>query len=169
MQSKGESMMDIGERVAAMETRLRAAEDQLEIMRLLNTYGPAVDSGSADAAAALWLDDGIYDAGGVTRFTPEALVQMYNDTGHQGLVHTGVSHLTATPRIEVTGDEAEAVAYSFVILRRGEEWFIMRGAINHWALVRTAEGWRIKERFNRVLDGTPGSHEVMRRALPTGA
>ena len=158
--------MSIEERLTALETRLRAAEDQLEILRLLNTYGPAVDSGSAEAAANLWVEDGIYDAGGVTRFTPEALITMYNDEGHQGLVHTGSSHLTATPRIEVNGDQAEAVAYSFVVVKRGEEWFIMRGAINHWQLVRTARGWRIKERFNRVLDGTADSHEVMRRALP---
>ncbi|GGC13240.1 hypothetical protein GCM10011494_35140 [Novosphingobium endophyticum] len=157
--------MDTEERFTALETRLRAAEDQLEILRLLNTYGPAVDSGSAQAAADLWVEDGIYDAGGVTRFTPEALVTMYNDEGHQGLVHTGSSHLTATPRIEVNGDHAEAVAYSFVVVKRGEEWFIMRGAINHWQLVRTARGWRIKERFNRVLDGTAESHDVMRRAL----
>lgn len=159
--------MSIEDRLTALETRLRSAEDQLEIIRLLNTYGPAVDSGSAEAAIGLWTQDGIYDAGGVTRFTPEALVTMYNDTGHQGLVHTGSSHLTATPRIEVNGDEAEAVAYSFVVVRRDDEFYIMRGAINHWHLVRTAQGWRIKERLNRVLDGTPESHEVMRRALTT--
>ena len=158
--------MSIENRLAALEARLRAAEDQLEILRLLNTYGPAVDSGSAEAAADLWTADGIYDAGGVTRFTPDALIKMYNDDGHQGLVHSGVSHLTATPRIEVNGDEAAAVAYSFVVLRRGEEWFFMRAAINHWHLVRTTAGWRIKERFNRVLDGTADSHDVMRRALP---
>jgi hypothetical protein len=158
-------MADLEERLIAIESRLRNAEDQLEIIQLLNTYGPAVDSGSAEAAANLWLDDGIYDAGGVTRFTPDALVRMYNDTGHQELVHTGVSHLTATPRIEVNRDTAQAVAYSFVVLRRGEEWFIMRGAINHWSLMRTPDGWRIKERFNRVLDGSSQSHDVMRRAL----
>lgn len=101
----------------------------------------------------------------MTRFTPDALVKMYNDTGHQELVHTGSSHLTATPRIEVNGDEAEAVAYSFVVVKHDDEFYIMRGAINHWQLVRTAQGWRIKERLNRVLDGTPESHEVMRRAL----
>jgi hypothetical protein len=157
--------MDLEERLLAIEARLRSAEDQLAIIRLLNTYGPAVDSGSAQAAADLWVEDGIYDAGGVTRFTPDGLVAMYNDEGHQGLVHAGVSHLTATPRIEVHGDTAEAVAYSFVILRRETEWFIMRGAINHWSLVRTDKGWRIQERLNRVLDGTLQSHEVMKRAL----
>ncbi|MEW9856697.1 nuclear transport factor 2 family protein [Novosphingobium sp. M1R2S20] len=159
--------MSIEDRLTMLENRLRAAEDQLEILRLLNTYGPAVDSGSAEIAADLWTEDGIYDAGGVTRFTPDALIKMYNDVGHQNLVHTGSSHLTATPRIEVHGDQAEAVAYSFVVVKRDDEWFIMRGAINHWQLVRTAQGWRIKERFNRVLDGTSESHEVMRRALPS--
>jgi hypothetical protein len=157
--------MTIEERLAALESRVRAAEDQLEIIRLLNTYGPAVDSGSAEAAAGLWTNDGVYDAGGVTRFTPDGLIKMYHEAGHQGLVHTGVSHLTATPRIEVNGDEAQAVAYSFVVLRRGKEWFIMRGAINHWDLVRTENGWRIRERLNRVLDGTHESHDVMKRAL----
>lgn len=45
--------MSIKDRLIALETRLRAAEDQLEIIRLLNTYGPAVDSGSAKAAIGL--------------------------------------------------------------------------------------------------------------------
>jgi hypothetical protein len=161
--------MSIEERLEQIEARLRAAEDQLEIIRLLNTYGPAVDSGAAEEAAALWTADGIYDAGGVTRFTPEALISMYNDTGHQALIHEGSSHLTATPWIELRGDQAEAVAYSFVVRRRDDEWFVMRAAINHWQLVRTAVGWRIRERFNRVLDGSADSHEVMKRALGGGA
>jgi hypothetical protein len=33
------------ERLAALETRLRVAEDKLEILDLLNSYGPLVDSG----------------------------------------------------------------------------------------------------------------------------
>ena len=39
--------MNIEERVAQLETRLRAAEDQLEIIRLLNTYGPTETSVTA--------------------------------------------------------------------------------------------------------------------------
>lgn len=156
--------MSVEARLAAVECRLRAAEDQLEIIRLLNSYGPLVDSGSADAAAALWVEGGIYDAGGVSRLVaPDDLVAVYEGEGHKGLVATGASHFTGTPRITVDGDRAEAVAYSFVILREGERWFLFRAAINHWRLVRTPEGWRIEERFNRVLDGSEDSHEVMRR------
>ena len=157
--------MTIEDRLHALEARLCAAEDQLEIMRLLNSYGPLVDSGSAEEASRLWVEDGHYDVGGGPRFTPAELSAMYRDEGHMGLVQTGCSHLTATPRITVDGDAATAVAYSFVVLREGERWFIFRASINDWTLTRTEQGWRIVERFNRVLNGSPESHEVMRKVL----
>jgi hypothetical protein len=158
--------MSVEERLAALEQRLRAAEDQLEIIRLLNTYGPAVDSGASRAAAELWVEGGAYDAGGVKRFiAPKDLTDMYDDTGHQDLIHTGSTHLTATPRITLHGDTAEAVAYSYVVKKEGDRWFIWRAAANYWTLVRTEKGWRIKERFNRVIDGSKASHETLRRAL----
>ena len=90
---------------------------------------------------------------------------MYESEGHMGLVHAGVSHLTATPRIAVDGDSARAVGYSFVVLKEGDRWFVWRGAINEWTLERTAEGWRIRERFNRTLDGSAESLETMRKVL----
>lgn len=158
--------MDIETKLAGLETRLRAVEDQLEILQLLNSYGPLVDSGSAGEAAELWVTGGGYDFGGGARIeAPHDLVAMYEGESHMSLVNTGVSHLTATPRITVDGDAAEAVGYSFVILREGDHWYVWRGAINHWTLVRTPEGWRIKERLNRVLDGSPESRDVMRKAL----
>lgn len=158
--------MSVEERLAALEDRLRAAEDQLEIIRLLNTYGPAVDSGASKEAAALWIEGGAYDAGGVTRFVaPKDLIDMYDGDGHQDLIHTGATHLTATPRITLRGDTAEAVAYSYVMKKENDRWFIWRAAANHWSLVRTPEGWRIKERYNRVIDGSKASHETLRRGV----
>jgi hypothetical protein len=165
--------MSIEDRLSALETRLRAAEDQLraahdqlEIIRLLNTYGPAVDSGASRPAAQLWVEAGTYDIGGGGRVTGhDQIAAIYDSEGHQGLIHQGVSHLTATPRITVNGDNAEAVAYSFVVLKRDSEWYFWRAAANHWSLVRTPQGWRIAERYNRVLDGSDASHETLRRAL----
>ena len=61
--------MNTEDRLVALETRLRAAEDQLEIIRLLNTYGPAVDSGASRPAAELWIEGGIYNIGGVGAVT----------------------------------------------------------------------------------------------------
>ena len=45
------------------------------------------------------------------------------------------------------GDTAQAVGYSFVVLKEGDRWFLWRAAINEWTLVRTPDGWRIKERY----------------------
>ena len=158
--------MGVEERLAALETRLRAAEDQLEIIGLINTYGPLVDSGESQAATHLWIEGGVYDMGGVARKTAyDEIAAVYDSEGHQNLIHTGCSHLTATPRITVNGDEAEAVAYSYVVLREGDRWFLWRASINHWTLIRTPEGWRIVERYNRTLDGSEDSHDTMRRVM----
>jgi len=73
--------------------------------------------------------------------------------------------MAATPKIAVHGDTADAVGYSLVIKREGERWFVWRAAINHWTLERTAQGWRVKEKYNRTIDGSDESHEVMKRIL----
>lgn len=162
--------MIIEDRLAKLEARLQNAEDQLEILRLLNSYGPLVDSGSSKEAAALWVDGGGYNfsggiSGGTRLEAPSQLVAMYETEGHKGLVNTGVSHFTGTPCITVTGDSAQAVGYSFVILKQDDRWFVWRGAINNWTLARTPEGWRIVERLNRTLDGSKDSHDLMRKVI----
>jgi hypothetical protein len=158
--------MHTEERLAALEKRLLAAEDQLEIIRLLNSYGPLVDSGESQAAAHLWVEGGVYEIDGREPTKAyDGLIAIYDGAGHQELIHIGASHLTTTPRITLKGDAAEAVAYSFVVRKRGDEWYFWRAAANHWTLVRTPEGWRIKERYNRVLDGSKESHDTLRRVL----
>jgi hypothetical protein len=162
--------MSIEDRLAALEARLLAAEDHLAILNLLNTYGPLVDSATAEPAGALWVDGGGYNfglnEGGTKRLeAPGEIADMYSWPGHLDLVNSGCAHLTATPKITVDGDEAQAVGYSFVVLHEGERWFLWRAAVNHWTLTRTDDGWRIAERFNRTLDGSPESHETMRKVL----
>ena len=162
--------MSIEDRVAALEARLRRAEDHLEILNLLNTYGPLVDSATGEPAGELWVKGGGYNftlpEGGDKRLeAPDEIAGMYGWQGHLDLVNTGCAHLTATPKITVDGDEAQAVGYSFVVLREGERWFLWRAAVNHWTLRRTPDGWRIVERFNRALNGSAESRETMRKVL----
>lgn len=160
--------MNQDERIALLERRLCAAEDQLAILNLLNSYGPLVDSGDAQAAAKLWVEGGGYNySGGNSNGTrleaPVELVKVYEGAGHMSLVGAGCSHLHATPVITVNGDHAVALGYSYVILKEDDRWFVFRAAINEWKLVRAAAGWRIAERFNRTVSGTEDSYEVMRR------
>ena len=162
--------MTAEDRLAVLEARLQAAEDHLAILNLLNTYGPLVDSATAAPAGELWVEGGGYNfgvpGGGTKRLSaPDEIAGMYSWPGHLDLVNTGCAHLTATPKITVDGDRAQAVGYSFVVLREDERWYLWRAAVNHWTLVRTPEGWRIEERFNRTLDGSPESHETMRKVI----
>jgi hypothetical protein len=162
--------LDYGERLQALEARLQAAEDQLEILALLNTYGPMVDSGEGEAASKLWVEGGGYSfSGGVSGGTrleaPSQLVEMYKSDAHMNLVNTGSAHFTGTPRIVMKGDTAEAVGYSFVVLREGDRWYLWRAAVNEWQLKRTPQGWRVVERINRTLNGTDESHDLMRKVM----
>ncbi len=146
--------------------RLQRVEDELAIMRLVATYGPAVDSGESDEAAALWTEDGAYDVGGQSRVVGrEQLAALYNGPGHQEIIAGGAGHITSTPAITLSGDTATAVAHSLVCRRREDSFYIWRLSANRWTLVRTEQGWRMQERMNRVLDGGTAARDVLREAF----
>ena len=157
--------MSLEARIEALEQRLQVAEDHLAIIRLLNSYGPMVDSGENEAAAQLWIEGGTYNVGGYHHLTADQMIDIWNSPEMKDIINTGSAHLTATPSITVDGDTAEALAYAFVVLKEGERWYLWRASVNHWTFVRTPDGWRIKERFNRPLDGSPESHDTLRRVL----
>jgi hypothetical protein len=162
--------MTTEDRIAALEARLQKAEDHLEIQNLLMSYGPLVDSATDKEAAELWVEGGGYnftkpDGDPMRLEAREELSGMYRWPHHVDLTTTGCAHLTATPKITVRGDEAEALGYSVVILREDERWFLWRAAVNHWTLTRTEDGWRIVERHNRPLNGSTESHDMMRKVL----
>jgi len=149
-----------------LEARLRAVEDQLAIMRLLAAYGPLVDAGECEAAAALWTPKGAYDIGDKHRAEGQAAIaDLYKNETHQGLIRRGSGHVTGMPFININGDMAEAVAHSFVLLRGDEGWSVWRASANHWDLRRDANGWRIAERRNRILDGSACSHAALRAGI----
>lgn len=156
--------MTVEARIAALEARLQAAEDQLAIIRLINSYGPAADSGSNEAAVSLWTEDGAYDVGDLGRMKGhDELIKIYESSGHQQVIRHGSAHLTATPRIMLDGDYATAVAYAFLIARNqtGSGYDIARASACHWTLSRTSAGWRIVERRNRLLDGSAAARAVL--------
>ena len=49
-------------RVTALEARVAQLQDELAVMRLINSWGPAVDTGSSQHAADLWAQDGVLDS-----------------------------------------------------------------------------------------------------------
>jgi len=154
---------DLRATVATLAARLRHVEDQLEIIQLVAQYGPSVDSGSADATAALWTDDGMFDAvGAITMRGHDEIAGMVNAAGHQSLILNGCGHVLTTPHVVVDGDEAYGRSYALNIrwdAASGRFW-VARVSANTWKWHRTPNGWRITERVNANLDGTP-EHRAM--------
>jgi hypothetical protein len=37
--------------------------------------------------------------------------------------------------------------------------------VNHWILVRTVKGWRVKERYSHAVNGSKKSHDLMRKVM----
>ena len=143
----------VEQRIAALEARLRQLEDERDIMRLIATYGPLVDAGAAAEVAALWTDDGIYDVDEVYLEGHEQLAAMVRSRAHQAWIRSGCAHVVGPARVTVTGDTAVAVCHSLMVVRDDEHFVVRRATANHWELVRTAAGWKVARRTNRVLDG----------------
>src|SRR5882724_1699794 len=84
--------------VARLADRVRALEDHVEIMQLAAQYGPAVDSGSGEAAAALWTEDGVFDAVPHRRMRGRGdIIGMVGGDGHQSLLSDGCGHVLTVP------------------------------------------------------------------------
>lgn len=141
-------------RLRALEERLSRQEDMTAILQLIAAYGPAVDSRDGPATAAIWAPEGSYDYGAGTLAGAEAVGCVVDAATHVAYVAAGCGHVLSLPRVWLDGDRAEAVNHSRVYLRDGEEWKVERCSANHWRFIRTAAGWRVESRQNRLLNGS---------------
>ncbi len=120
--------------VEALAAKVRALSDQLEITQLVAQYGPAVDSGSAEATAALWTEDGSFDAVPHLRMRGrDDIVAMVNG-GHQDLIRNGCGHVLTVPHVVVDGDEATGRSYALNIRwdSSADRFWVARVSANSW-------------------------------------
>lgn len=154
---------DIRERLARLEARE-------EIARLIASYGPAVDSGSARDTADLWEDHGRYAfstgddlANLVGR---DQIEEMVESSGHQGIIVGGSSHFLGPARIELDGDRAVATCYSMLVRydAAAGRHYVDRVGANRWVLRRSDHRWAVVERVNHLLDGRAEARALLARA-----
>jgi ketosteroid isomerase-like protein len=160
---------DLRAAVAELQDRVRLLEDHLQITQLVAQYGPAVDSGSADATAALWTAEGVFDAAGTLEMQGhDEIARMVESKGHQDLIRHGCGHVLTVPHVVVNGDEAEGRSYALNIRWDGESqrFWVARVSANTWRWVRTSDGWRIAHRVNANLDGTPEHRQLLAPGAP---
>ncbi|MGW0838858.1 nuclear transport factor 2 family protein [Streptomyces sp. NPDC002787] len=142
-----------GDRLARLEQRLAALEDEQAIARLIASYGPLVDSGSASEVAALWEPHGEYDVDGLRMTADTAIGAMVRGDHHQAIIADGSAHFLGPHQITVDGDTAVAVGHSLLVRCKDARFVIARASANHWRLRRGTQGWRVVRRTTRVLDG----------------
>ncbi|WP_300681848.1 nuclear transport factor 2 family protein [Nocardioides sp.] len=149
------------EALEALAARVAFLEDEREISQLIASYGPFVDSGSADEVTAIWTAGGVYDVD-EGRFAGAAAIHaMVESRGHQGWIKGGCAHFLGPVKVTVDGDEAVAICHSLMVVNTENGFVVRRATANHWQLTRTPEGWRATIRTSRVLDGRPESPALL--------
>lgn len=161
----GTEQPPLDQRIAALEERVRLLEDHVAVLRLIGSWGPAVDTGSSRAAGDLWDENGVLDSDLSRLEGPAAVTAMVESDGQQQLIAHGCAHVQSAPVVTVDGDRATVIAYSQVFLHADEGHDVWRVSANRWECARTPAGWRITRRVNRVIDGSGESHEILAQAL----
>jgi hypothetical protein len=166
--------------IGPLEQRIRAIEDRLEIYNLIASHPPSADTGADYYAEATYTDDGVFDRGpGLVGATGnKALGALLKSEAHQAAIAGGLAHFTGLPYIALNGDHAVVTSYLQILTpnKSGEAievpnhgasrgYHIHRVVTNRWELVRTADGWKIKRRSIRLVDGSEPSREILRQAL----
>jgi hypothetical protein len=98
--------------------------------------------------------------------------------GHQAAIRGGLAHFTSLPHIALDGDTAVVTSYLQILTPQasGEPvevpnhgaskgFRIHRVGANRWELVRKPEGWKIKRRTLRPLDGSEPARTLLSGAL----
>lgn len=153
----------MGRRRRLTEARLQALEDSVAIYQLISGYGPAVDSGSVDKAAAIWTENGIYEIPGIGVFVGrDQIAALFRADLHQTLIRGGAGHVLSLPNIELSGDRAVATNYGRVYVPSDGGFGVFRMFAARWELARTEDGWRCLRRVNELLDGRQEARSLLR-------
>lgn len=154
--------------VAALAKRVQLLEDQIALFASMSTYGPAVDSLSLDEATAIWTEDGVYDTGGPEPFVGRGAIADMLDHGggvHRELVAKGAAHVLSMPLVKITGDTAVGLAYHHTCVRDGDGHKIWRQLASRWDWVRRPDGWKVRRRTQRLLDGSDDARRLLQDTL----
>src|SRR5262249_29567579 len=162
-----------------IEQRIRAIEDRLDIYNLIASHPPSADTGAQTYIESIFTDDAVHDLGGAkTASGSPAISEMPLRPAHQEAIKAGLAHFSGLSHVAVDGDRAVATSYLQILaphptadeievpahgVSRG--YRVHRVGANRWELVRTSEGWKIRRRTFRTLDGSQGALDILRKAL----
>jgi hypothetical protein len=163
----------------SIEDRLRAIEDRLEIYQLIASHPISADTGADSYSRAIYVEDGSLDLGrGKAVSGNAAIAAIVKTPDHQAAMDGGMAHVTGLPHIEINGDDAVVTSYLQILTPdhlaepvsvpghgTGKGFRVHRVGANRWELTRTPQGWKIKRRLLRPLDGSVEARGILARAL----
>ena len=144
----------------SLEERLLALEDRAAITELLASYGPLADTGNGAGIRELWDSAGTYTFDSTTLERP-AVAGLVELESHREFMRAGCAHFLGSPTVRIEGDSATAVNHSVVLVHRDGVWIAERVSANRWELVRTANGWKVANRTNRLLTGAEEARALL--------
>ena len=161
----------------SLETRLREIEDRLEIYNLIAGHPPSADTGAGDYTASVWTEDGEFDRGAEFPVPKgrAAIAGGSENPEHRRAIEQGIAHFAGLPYVRIAGDTAFAISYLQILVpdRVGPEFdvpnhgktrgfHVHRVSANRWDFVRTPQGWKIRRRRLRSLDGREPARDILR-------
>jgi hypothetical protein len=164
----------------SLEDRIRAIEDRLEIYSLIASHPPSADTGGKDHIAASWVEDGVFDRG-ENLSSPHGREHIANQVlsaEHQAAIDRGLAHFTSLPHVAIDGDRAVVTSYLQILVPQTQGdpvdvpnhgssrgFRVHRMTANRWELVRTPQGWKIKRRTLRQLDGSLSARKILQQVI----
>ena len=149
-----------------LAARVERIERRLALYDLIASYGPAVDSGSAEATAALWHEEGSYDFGDAVLAGRSQIEAMVRGRQHQGLIAEGAAHMLGFPHAEIDGDRAVVTGYSQVCRQHDGQFEVWRVSANRWELSWDGSGWKVDRRRAYLLNGQEAARALLRPGAP---
>ncbi len=159
----------------SLEERVRDVEDRLEIINMVASHPPGADTGSDDFVATRGSRTESWIWAARPMKGRENIASIVRRPEHKAAIAGGICHFAGLPHIELNGDTAIVTSYLtiFVPQTEGSEITVpnhgsgkgfrpFRVGSNRWDLVRTADGWKIKHRVSRPLDGSEPARQLLR-------
>ena len=165
---------------STLEQRIRTIEDRLEIYDLIASHPPSADTAGKDHIAASWVEDGVFDRG-ENLTSPRGRDTIANHVlspDHLAAIERGLAHFTGLPHVAINGDTAIVTSYLQILVPQtqgdpvdvpnhgsSKGFRVHRMTANRWELIRTPQGWKIRHRTLRQLDGSEPARRILRGAL----
>src|SRR5262245_61378991 len=166
-----------------IEDRIRAIEDRLEIYNLIASHPLSADTAAQPYIQSIFLEDATLDLGGAKRADGnQAISHIVTRPEHGQAIKGGLAHFAGLPHVTIDGDRAVVTSYLQILAPHPTDdeievpghgasrgYRIHRVGANRWEFERTAQGWKIKRRTYRTLDGSEPALDILRQAVSSPA